>query len=67
VLFYRDIFGSVQRRVLALYSATELPLVVAITTLAVEAGYVKGEHRGQPGRRGDALDPDLPLCRPAPA
>jgi Kef-type K+ transport system membrane component KefB len=35
---YRDVLGAGQRRVLALYSATELPLVVAISTLAVEAG-----------------------------
>jgi Kef-type K+ transport system membrane component KefB len=35
---YRDVLGVRERRVLALYSATELPLVVAITTLAVEAG-----------------------------
>ena len=35
---YRDVLDPGQRRILALYSATELPLVVAITTLAVEAG-----------------------------
>jgi Kef-type K+ transport system membrane component KefB len=35
---YRDVLDPAQRRILALYSATELPLVVAITTLAVEAG-----------------------------
>jgi Kef-type K+ transport system membrane component KefB len=38
LLLYRDVLDPAQRRVLAFYSATELPLVVAITTLAVEAG-----------------------------
>jgi Kef-type K+ transport system membrane component KefB len=38
LVLYRDVLGPTQRRALALYSATELPLVVAITTLAVEAG-----------------------------
>ncbi|MBS1860546.1 MAG: cation:proton antiporter [Actinobacteria bacterium] len=38
LLLYREVLDTGQRRVLALYSATELPLVVAITTLAVEAG-----------------------------
>ena len=41
LLLYRDVLGSGQRRVLALYCATELPLVVAITTLAVEAGHMR--------------------------
>jgi Kef-type K+ transport system membrane component KefB len=40
LVLYRDVLSSGQRRVLALYSATELPLVVAITTLAVEAGHM---------------------------
>jgi Kef-type K+ transport system membrane component KefB len=41
LLLYRDVLDRGQRRVLALYCATELPLVVAITTLAVEAGEMK--------------------------
>ncbi len=41
VLLYRDALSSGQRAALAFYSATELPLVVAITTLAVEAGHMK--------------------------
>jgi Kef-type K+ transport system membrane component KefB len=41
ILFYRDVLSSGQRAALAFYSATELPLVVAITTLAVEAGHMK--------------------------
>ncbi len=41
VLLYRKVLPSRQRAALAFYSATELPLVVAITTLAVEAGHMK--------------------------
>jgi len=41
LLLYRDVLGSTQRASLAFYSATELPLVVAITTLAVEDGHMK--------------------------
>lgn len=41
MLLYREVLGRRQRTALALYSATELPLVVAITTLAVEAGHMK--------------------------
>ncbi len=41
LLLYRDVFSAPQRTALAFYSATELPLVVAITTLAVEAGHMK--------------------------
>jgi Kef-type K+ transport system membrane component KefB len=35
---YRGVLGARDRLALAFYSATELPLVVAITTIAVEAG-----------------------------
>mgnify|MGYP005812325071 CR=1 FL=1 len=38
LLLYRGILGLRDRAALAFYSATELPLVVAITTIAVEAG-----------------------------
>ena len=41
LLLYRDVLDVGQRRVLAFYYATELPLVVAITTLAVEAGEMR--------------------------
>jgi Kef-type K+ transport system membrane component KefB len=41
LLLYRDVLPSGQRRALAFFSATELPLVVAITTLAVEAGHME--------------------------
>ncbi len=40
MLLYRDVLQSRQRRALAFYSATELPLVVAITTIAVDAGHM---------------------------
>jgi Kef-type K+ transport system membrane component KefB len=38
LLLYRSVFGMRDRLALAFYSATELPLVVAITTIAVEGG-----------------------------
>jgi len=41
LLLYRHVLAARQRAALAFYSATELPLVVAITTLAVEAGHMK--------------------------
>ena len=40
LLFYRSVLGARQRAALAFYSATELPLVVAITTLATEGGHM---------------------------
>ena len=41
LLLYRDALPTEQRRALAFYCATELPLVVAITTLAVQSGHMK--------------------------
>jgi len=41
LLLYRSVLKSRQRAALAFYSATELPLVVAITTLATEGGHMK--------------------------
>lgn len=41
LLLYRKVFDLRDRSALAFYSATELPLVVAITGLAVEAGHMK--------------------------
>jgi Kef-type K+ transport system membrane component KefB len=41
LLLYRSVLQARQRAALAFYSATELPLVVAITTLAVEGGHMK--------------------------
>jgi Kef-type K+ transport system membrane component KefB len=41
MLLYRSVLASRDRAALAFYSATELPLVVAITTLAVDGGHMK--------------------------
>ena len=41
MLLYRGVFSLRDRAALAFYSATELPLVVAITTIATETGHMK--------------------------
>ncbi|HSC20206.1 MAG TPA: cation:proton antiporter [Solirubrobacterales bacterium] len=41
LLLYRGILGLRDRTALAFYSATELPLVVAITTIAIEDGHMR--------------------------
>jgi Kef-type K+ transport system membrane component KefB len=41
LLLYRGVFDLRDRAALAFYSATELPLVVAIATIAVSAGHMK--------------------------
>lgn len=41
LLLYRHVLGARDRAALAFYSATELPLVVAITTIAIETGNMK--------------------------
>jgi Kef-type K+ transport system membrane component KefB len=41
MLLYRRVLGLRDRAALAFYSATELPLVVAITTIAVEDGHMR--------------------------
>ena len=41
MLLYRGVLGTRDRAALAFYSATELPLVVAITTIATETGHMK--------------------------
>ncbi len=41
LLLYRKVFDRRDRGALAFYSATELPLVVAITTIAIDAGHMK--------------------------
>jgi Kef-type K+ transport system membrane component KefB len=40
MLLYRGVLRTRQRTALAVYSATELPLVVAITEIAVDAGHM---------------------------
>jgi Kef-type K+ transport system membrane component KefB len=41
MLLYRGLFATRDRLALAIYSATELPLVVAITTIAVQEGHMR--------------------------
>ena len=41
LLLYRDVLGLRDRFALAFYSATALPLVVAITTIAIDAGKMR--------------------------
>jgi len=41
LLLYRGVLNARDRAALAFYSATELPLVVAITTIATETGHMK--------------------------
>jgi Kef-type K+ transport system membrane component KefB len=41
MLLYRRVLQTRQRAALAFYSATELPLVVAITTIAIETGHMR--------------------------
>ncbi len=41
LVLYRQVLGARDRAALAFYSATELPLVVAITTIAVDAGHME--------------------------
>jgi Kef-type K+ transport system membrane component KefB len=41
ILLYRGTLSARDRAALAFYSATELPLVVAITTIATETGHMK--------------------------
>ncbi len=41
LLLYRDVLEPVERRALALLSATQLPLVVAITKIGVDSGHMR--------------------------
>jgi Kef-type K+ transport system membrane component KefB len=41
MLLYRGVLGVRDRAALAFYSATELPLVVAITTIAIDTGHMR--------------------------
>ena len=41
LLLYRGVLGSRDRAALAIFSATGLPLIVAITTIAVEDGHMR--------------------------
>jgi Kef-type K+ transport system membrane component KefB len=53
LLLYRGVLGGRDRAALAFYSATELPLVVAITTLAIETGHMR--HDTAAGLVGAAM------------
>jgi Kef-type K+ transport system membrane component KefB len=41
LLLYRSVLDRTERRALALFSSTQLPMVLAITTLAHEAGHMR--------------------------
>ena len=41
LLLYRNVLDGRDRRALALFSSTQLPLVVAITTIAIEQGHMR--------------------------
>jgi Kef-type K+ transport system membrane component KefB len=41
LLLYRDVLDGGERRALALFSSTQLPMVLAITTLAHETGHMR--------------------------
>jgi hypothetical protein len=41
LLLYRGVFGARERLALALMSSTQLPLVLAITTVAVADGHMR--------------------------
>jgi Kef-type K+ transport system membrane component KefB len=43
LLLYRGVFAAKDRLALALFSATELPLVVAITTVAIDEGHMHSD------------------------
>jgi Kef-type K+ transport system membrane component KefB len=53
LLLYRGVLSGRDRAALAFYSATELPLVVAITTLAIETGHMR--HSTAAGLVGAAM------------
>jgi Kef-type K+ transport system membrane component KefB len=53
LLLYRGVLSSRDRAALAFYSATELPLVVAITTLAIETEHMR--HSTAAGLVGAAM------------
>ncbi len=67
MLLYRKILAFRDRAALAFFSATELPLVVAITTIAVSEGHMRATTVGGAGRRRGPLDCRLPADRPAAA
>ena len=67
LLLYRGVLDLRDRAALAVFSATGLPLIVAITTIAVDEGHMRSIHRRRPRRRRHPLDGDPAHRRPAPA
>ena len=57
LVLYRDVLDRRDRSALAFFCATELPLVVAITTLALKLGEMRASTAAGAGRRGDASRP----------
>jgi hypothetical protein len=67
LMLYHHRLGLRDRAALAFYCATELQLVVAIITIAVDAGKMRSSTMAAPTRPAAALDLDLPLRRDAAA
>ena len=67
LLLYRKVLDGRDRAALAFFSATQLPLVVAITTIARRGRRDARVDVRRARRRGDPLDDGLPARRAAPA
>ena len=67
LVLYRGVLDLRDRAALAVFSATGLPLIVAITTIAVSEGHMRSIHRRLPRRRRHPLDGDPARRRPAAA
>ena len=67
LLLYRGVLDLRDRAALAVFSATGLPLIVAITTIAVEGGTHALRHGRLARGRRHPLHGDLPDRRAAPA
>ena len=67
LLLYRGVLGFRDRAALAVFSATGLPLIVAITTIAVEEGHMRSATAASLVGAGILSTAILPDGRPAPA
>ena len=67
MLLYRRILDLRDRVALAFFSATELPLVVAITTIAIDQGHMRSSTAASLDRRRHPVHGDLSAGRPAAA
>ena len=63
MLLYRDVLNPRERVSLALFTSTQLPLVLAITTLARERGDMRAVDRGVAGVRRGPLHARVPDAR----